>query len=73
MKTAIEQLIEDLDTFLFDFTIEKKHEKSIKDIWNKAKEIEKEQITDAYYDGSQDAPIKVGQSIQYYNEKFNKI
>lgn len=37
-----------------------------------ALELEKEQITDAYYEGSQDAPIKNGQSYQYYNDKFKK-
>lgn len=35
-------------------------------------ELEKEQITDAYYIGSQDAPIKKGKSEQYYNETFKK-
>lgn len=29
-------------------------------------------LRDAYYDGSQDAPIKKGQSYQYYNQKFKK-
>ena len=37
-----------------------------------ALELEKEQITDAYYMGSQDAPIKKGQSEEYYNETFKK-
>jgi hypothetical protein len=39
-------------------------------ILQQAKEMEKEQITDAYYMGSQDAPIKKGQSEEYYNETF---
>lgn len=38
-----------------------------------ALELEKEQLTDAYYDGSQDAPIKKGQSYQYYNEIFKTV
>ena len=37
-----------------------------------ALELEKEQITDAYYMGSQDAPIGKGQSEQYYNDNFKK-
>ena len=37
-----------------------------------ALEMEKEQITNAYYMGSQDAPIKKGQSEEYYNETFKK-
>jgi hypothetical protein len=39
-------------------------------ILEQAKEMEKEQITDAYYMGSQDAPIKKGQSEEYYNDTF---
>ena len=35
-------------------------------------ELEKEQITMAYYIGSQDAPIKKGQSEEYYLETFKK-
>jgi hypothetical protein len=40
-------------------------------IIEKAKAMEEEQITNAYYDGSQDAPIKVGQSEQYYLETYD--
>ena len=39
-------------------------------LWNEAKEMEKEQITDAYYDGSQDLNYKIGSAEQYYNETF---
>ena len=37
-----------------------------------AVEMHKEEITMAYYIGSQDAPIKKGQSEEYYLETFKK-
>ena len=39
-------------------------------ILQQAKEMEKEQIMEAYSMGSQDAPIKKGQSEEYYNDTF---
>jgi hypothetical protein len=35
-----------------------------------AKEMEKEQIIDAYWDGGQDVPIHLSTCEQYYNETF---
>jgi len=35
-------------------------------------ELEKEQLTMAYYIGSQDAPIKKGQSEQYYEQEYGE-
>jgi hypothetical protein len=45
-------------------------QEGLRDIWEQAKEMEKEQITDAYYDGSQDLNYKIGSAEQYYNETF---
>ena len=43
----------------------------IEDILKQAKEMEKEQIIDAYIEGYS-APENLGDSEQYYNETFNK-
>ena len=43
---------------------------TIKKLIEQAKEMEKEQITNAYYDGSQDLNYKIGSAEQYYNETF---
>ena len=40
------------------------------DIIEQAKEMEKQQIIDAYYDGKNDIPTTTEE--QYYNETFNK-
>jgi hypothetical protein len=38
----------------------------------KAKEIEKSQIIDAYWDGGQDIPLTEKRCEQYYNEVYGK-
>ena len=38
--------------------------------YNKAKEMEKEQIENAYWDGGQDIPLSEQRCKQYYNETF---
>jgi HEPN domain-containing protein len=40
------------------------------DLLEQAKEMEKEQIMDAYWDGGQDVPIHGIRCEQYYNETF---
>lgn len=37
-----------------------------------AKQMEKQQIINAYEDGSYDSPLRIGDKEQYYNEKFKK-
>ena len=59
MQTAVEWLIEQFETTEFMF-----HDRS--SIINKAKEIEKEQIIDAY----QTSHISMMTAEQYYNETF---
>ena len=59
MKTAVEWLIEQFETTEFMF-----HDRS--SIINKAKEMEKEQIIDAY----QTSHISMMTAEQYYNENF---
>lgn len=41
-------------------------------IFEQAKELEKQQITDAYWDGGQDIPLTEKSCEQYYQTKFNK-
>jgi shikimate kinase len=69
MKTAVGWLIEQLDIDLIDndWAIEQ------------AKEMEKQQIEDAYSNGRVDEQFKgtgasfyITKAEQYYNEKFNK-
>ena len=40
------------------------------DIIEQAKEMEKQQITNAYWDGGQDIPLTENRCEQYYNETF---
>jgi hypothetical protein len=40
------------------------------DIIEQAKQIEKEQIENAYWDGGQDIPLTEERCKQYYNETF---
>jgi hypothetical protein len=45
---------------------------TLKDKCEQAKQMEKEQITDAYWDGGQDIPLTEERCEQYYKETFNK-
>jgi hypothetical protein len=67
-KTAVEWLIDKLDIILpLDFEWDKL-EKSFK----QAKQMEKEQIENAYWDGGQDIPTTAKRCEQYYNGTFKK-
>lgn len=59
-QTAVEWLIEQIikEKGLVDLDIQA------------AKEMEKEQIMDAYWDGGQDIPMTLNRCEQYYNETF---
>jgi hypothetical protein len=39
-------------------------------LYEQAKEMEKQQIINAYWDGGEDMPMISKQCEQYYNEKF---
>ena len=64
-QTAVEWLYSELTNTWYD-------EKSSLSILEQAKQIEKEQITDAYIMGSYDMVDKEFRPEQYYNEIFNK-
>jgi hypothetical protein len=65
-QTAIEWLVDQFEVShsyineIFKETIEQ------------AKQMEKEQITDAYWEGGQDVPTQGKQAEQYYNETYGK-
>jgi hypothetical protein len=74
MKTAIEQMMVDLEESLFGDS-----KLTTKEIWDKALESEKQQIVEAYNIGcingeiiERDIKPKYSSPIQYYNEKFKK-
>jgi hypothetical protein len=43
---------------------------SVRNVLQQAKEMEKEQIIDVYWDGGQDIPLHINTCIQYYNETY---
>lgn len=66
-QTATDYLIQEIknDTFI--------HSKSTKEwneIFRKAKQMEREQIEDAYWEGGQDIPYSAKQCEQHYNETY---
>ena len=65
MKTAVEWLVSQLNKKGFAQVVTDEE-------INKAKEMEKEQIENAYWDGGQDVPMRGKQCEQYYNETFKK-
>lgn len=67
-QTAIEWLVKTIN-YQIDY-IPIKHWDSIRDIIQEAKEMEKEQIQDAYWDGGQDIPLTEERCEQYYNETY---
>jgi hypothetical protein len=60
--TAIEWLI---DEFNLEFRFQ-----NFKKTLEQAKEMEKQQIENAYWDGGQDIPLTEERCKQYYNETF---
>jgi len=67
-QTAIEWLVKTIN-YQIDY-IPIKHWDSIRDIIQEAKEMEKEQIIDAYNIGSYDTSEKQFRPEQYYNETY---
>ena len=71
--TAVEQLMQDLDSFLFDLTFKK----TTQEIWEKALETEKQQIIDAHGDKLKKSSGVTNYEYfftgeEYYNKTFNK-
>jgi hypothetical protein len=81
-QTAIDWLEEQLNKRLQHLSNHKIHIKefvrtaksaeirNILEIIEQAKEMEKEQIENAYWDGGQDIPLSEQRCKQYYNETF---
>jgi hypothetical protein len=66
MKTAVEWLE---DNLIFEPWAEE-HFKHNSECWDKAKEMEKQQIIDAHLDGQSLVSCKDEYAEQYYNETF---
>ena len=64
--TAVEWLLENLITEPYS----EKDFKHNSECWDKAKEMEKEQIINAYYQGDADSDNIHVDAEQYYNETF---
>jgi hypothetical protein len=67
MKTAMQELIEYLESRYFKYEISSILLKS-KDLLIK----EKEQIENAYWDGGQDVPTNGDRCQEYYNQTYNQ-
>jgi hypothetical protein len=66
MKTAVEWLFSQLPE---EYT----STRNGFDVYQIAKEMEKEQIMDAYWDGGQDVPLTIKTCEIYYNNNFIEI
>jgi HEPN domain-containing protein len=62
--TAVEWLVD------YFKNLEKYPYKTIQELEEQAKAMEKKQIESAYWDGGEDMPMISKQCEQYYNEKF---
>lgn len=66
-QTAVEWMVEKLFKPMDNPPIE-----NVSDIIKQAKEMEKQQIIDAYLDGNYDNGVGRCKEEKYYNVKFNK-
>ncbi len=69
-QTAVEWLVEQLGSNGHISTYESIKRDELQSIIEKAKEMEKEQITDSYIMGSYDMADKEFRPEQYYNETY---
>ena len=70
-KTAIEFIVKELIKLGYLHSSDYSQSPNVTKVIEQAKEIEKQQIIDAYIDGYS-APENLGDSEQYYNKTFNK-
>jgi hypothetical protein len=64
-QTAVEWLLNEIET-----KNGKEFSSYYTEFIEQAKEMEKEQIENAYWDGGQDVPMSGKQCTQYYNETY---
>jgi hypothetical protein len=69
MKTAVEFLHSEYKRIFGDTMVDIQIGFKISDVFKQAKEMEKQQIIDAYIEGYS-APENLGDFEQYYNETF---
>ncbi len=76
MKTAIEWLeqhLKELENKVFNFEVSPLESPVIReDLYKQAKAIEKEQIADAFRNGSTSSMLGGGHWTQYYNQTYNQ-
>jgi hypothetical protein len=68
-QTAVEWLCSKIYTIQVELECGNNH---LKNKIEQAKEMEKQQIEDAYWDGGQDVPTHGRQCEQYYQETYGK-
>jgi hypothetical protein len=66
-QTSIEWLIQSI---VEDQTIKAKSMSEWNLVFEKVKQMYKEEVTDAYWDGGQDIPSHISTCENYYNETF---
>jgi hypothetical protein len=71
-QTAVEYLTKEFSEILGKVTTTPLQDLLLVDAITIAKEKEKQQIIDAYWDGGQDIPLTENRCEQYYNETFKK-
>ena len=68
-QTAVEYLIQEIKNDVF---VHSKSTKEWNGIFKQAKAMEKEQITNAYWDGGHDRPGHSSEVERYFNKTYNK-
>jgi hypothetical protein len=71
-QTSVEYLTKEFSEILGKVTTTPLQDLLLVDAITIAKEKEKQQIIDAYWDGGQDIPLTENRCEQYYNETFKK-
>lgn len=72
MKTAVEFLVKEFSDILGKIKTEKMQDLFLVDAIKQAKEMEKEQIINAYIDRIKDTYQNRTEAEQYYNQTFKK-
>jgi hypothetical protein len=69
-KTAVQILVDSLIIFGYLHSNEYGQSPKVIELINQAKEIEKEQILDAYWEGGQDNPLTEEKGKAYYEQTY---
>ena len=69
-QTTVEWLINEISVILGPLETKPMQDLLMVDAVNKAKEMEKEQLTDAYWDGGQDIPLHINTCEEWYKRTY---